>query len=85
MIEKLAKWIVKFRNVILCVAVLLLIPGIYGYFRTDINYDLLSYLPSDSESMQAQRILGDDFNLSSVDFLVLNNKTDHEAAVIKEQ
>ena len=73
--EKLSKWIVKFRNVILVVAILLLIPSVYGYLKTDINYDLLSYLPASSESMKAQDILGDEFNLSSVDFLVLNNKT----------
>lgn len=83
--EKLSRWIVKFRNVILVVAVLLLIPSVYGYLKTDINYDLLSYLPASSESMKAQTILGDDFNLASVDFLVLNNKTDHEAAEIKDQ
>ena len=83
--EKLSKWIVKFRNVILVVAILLLIPSVYGYLKTDINYDLLSYLPASSESMKAQDILGDEFNLSSVDFLVLNNKTEHEAAEIKDQ
>ena len=83
--EKLSKWIVKFRNVILVVAILLLIPSVYGYLKTDINYDLLSYLPASSESMKAQDILGDEFNLSSVDFLVLNNKTEHEAAKIKDQ
>lgn len=76
--EKLSKWIVKFRNVILVVAILLLIPSVYGYLKTDINYDLLSYLPASSESMKAQDVLGDEFNLSSVDFLVLNNKTEHE-------
>lgn len=85
MIEKLSGWIVKHRNAILFMAVLLLIPSVYGYFKTDINYDLLSYLPASSESMRAQKILGDDFNLSSVDFLVVNNKTDHEAAMIKEE
>ena len=85
MMEKLSKWIVKYRNVILVIAILLLIPSAYGYFKTDINYDLLSYLPASSESMKAQTILGDDFNLSSVDFLVLNNKTEHEAAEIKDK
>ena len=54
--EKLSKWIVKFRNVILVVAILLLIPSVYGYLKTDINYDLLSYLPASSESMKAQDI-----------------------------
>lgn len=85
MMEKLSKWIVKFRNVILVIAILLLIPSVYGYMKTDINYDLLSYLPSSSESMKAQTILGNEFNLSSVDFLVLNNKTEHEASEIKDK
>ncbi len=66
-------------------AIVLLIPSAIGYFNTNINYDLLSYLPSTSESMKTQKILGDDFNLSSVDFLVVNNKTDQEAAKIKEE
>ena len=83
--DKMSKWIVKYRNMILAVAIVLLIPSAIGYFNTNINYDLLSYLPSTSESMKTQQILGDDFNLSSVDFLVVNNKTDQEAAKIKEE
>ena len=83
--DKMSKWIVKYRNMILAVAIVLLIPSAIGYFNTNINYDLLSYLPSTSESMKTQKILGDDFNLSSVDFLVVNNKTDQEAAKIKEE
>ena len=72
--DKMSKWIVKYRNLILAVAIILLIPSAIGYFNTNINYDLLSYLPSTSESMKTQKILGDDFNLSSVDFLVVNIK-----------
>ncbi len=83
--DKMSKWIVKYRNMILAVAIVLLIPSAIGYFNTNINYDLLSYLPSTSESMKTQKILGDDFNLSSVDFLVVNNKSDQEAAKIKEE
>lgn len=83
--DKMSKWIVKYRNLILAVAIILLIPSAIGYFNTNINYDLLSYLPSTSESMKTQKILGDDFNLSSVDFLVVNNKSDQEAAKIKEE
>ena len=83
--DKMSKWIVKYRNMILAIAIVLLIPSAIGYFNTNINYDLLSYLPSTSESMKTQQILGDDFNLSSVDFLVVNNKSDQEAAKIKEE
>lgn len=45
--DKMSKWIVKYRNMILAVAIVLLIPSAIGYFNTNINYDLLSYLPSD--------------------------------------
>ena len=41
--EKLSQFIVKHRNAILLVAVLLLIPSIFGYLNTRVNYDLLSY------------------------------------------
>ena len=81
----MSKWIVKYRNLILAVAIILLIPSAIGYFNTNINYDLLSYLPSTSESMKTQKILGDDFNLSSVDFLVVNNKSDQEAAKLRKR
>lgn len=83
--DKMSKWIVKYRNLILAVAIILLIPSAIGYFNTNINYDLLSYLPSTSESMKTQKILGDDFNLSSVDFLVVNNKSDQEAAKLRKR
>lgn len=61
--KKLSDFIVKKRNLILLVAVLLLIPSVIGYARTKVNYDLLSYLPQDAESMIGQKSLSDDFNL----------------------
>ena len=39
--DKMSKWIVKYRNMILAVAIVLLIPSAIGYFNTNINYDLL--------------------------------------------
>ena len=73
--DKMSKWIVKYRNLILAVAIILLIPSAIGYFNTNINYDLLSYLPSTSESMKTQQILGDDFNLSNHLFSILSFTT----------
>ena len=40
--EKLSRFIVKFRNQILILAIILLIPSIFGYLNTRVNYDLLS-------------------------------------------
>lgn len=43
--EKCSKFIVKYRNWILLVATILLIPALWGYFNTRVNYDILTYLP----------------------------------------
>ena len=83
--EKLSRFIVKFRNQILILAIILLIPSIFGYLNTRVNYDLLSYLPSDVESMQAQKILGDDFDLASVDELVVNGMKDRDVVKLKNE
>ncbi len=83
--ERLSDFIVKFRKQILIVAILLLIPSFFGYIFTRVNYDLLSYLPEDVSSMQAQTILGDDFNLASVDFLVVNGMKDKDVVTLKQE
>lgn len=83
--EKLSQFIVKYRKVILIISILLLIPSVFGYLNTKVNYDILSYLPKDSESMKAQDILNDDFNLSSVDMLVVNNMKDKDVLKLKKE
>ena len=45
------KAVVKFRIPILILSFLLLIPTAIGYLNTRINYDILSYLPKDIETM----------------------------------
>ena len=75
--ENFAEKIVKYRNKILVAAIVLLFVSVIGYFKTGINYDLLSYLPSSSESMEAQKVL-EDYNLASVDFLIVNGKENKE-------
>ena len=49
--QKFGRGVVKFRVPILIVSVLLLIPSIFGFLSTRINYDILSYLPSDIGTM----------------------------------
>lgn len=49
---KFGKGVVKFRIPILILAVLLLIPAGISYLNTRVNYDILSYLPSDIETMK---------------------------------
>lgn len=83
--KRLSEFIVKKRNIIHVIAVLLLIPSAIGYARTKVNYDLLSYLPSDAESMIAQTSLSDDFELASTGMLVVEHMPDKNVAKLKEE
>ena len=53
------KKVVKYRVLILILGVLLLIPSVFGYLNTRVNYDVLTYLPDNIETMKGQDILLD--------------------------
>lgn len=50
---------------------LLLIPSAIGYMKTRINYDILSYLPGQIETMKGQDILLDEFGTGAFSFVVV--------------
>lgn len=83
--DRISKFIVKYRNKILLIAILLLVPSVFGYMNTKINYDILSYLPKDCESMKGQTVLDKDFNLASVGMLVTNDLPDKEVVILEER
>ena len=76
--DKCSKFIVKYRNWILLIATLLLIPAVWGYFNTRVNYDILTYLPKDCPSIVAQDHLNDDFNLAGTAMVVVDDTSDKE-------
>ena len=39
---KLGEWIAKHRVPVLLIGILLLIPSVFGYLHTRVNYDILS-------------------------------------------
>ena len=57
--ERISKAIAKNSKAILLLAIILLVPAVFGFIKTDVNYDILSYLPSDTSTMQAEKILKD--------------------------
>ncbi|WP_322202765.1 efflux RND transporter permease subunit [Acutalibacter intestini] len=63
--ERLARGIVCHHKLVLFLAVLLLIPSLFGMVATRINYDILTYLPPELDSMIGEVALEDDFNLAS--------------------
>lgn len=66
------KKVVKYRVLILIGSVLLLIPATLGYLHTRVNYDVLTYLPDDIETMQGQDILVNDFNTGAFSMFIVD-------------
>ena len=83
--EKISKGIVKMRFVILIVSVILLFPSILGYIGTRVNYDILSYLPTDIETMKGQDILEDEFGTGAYSLFVVEGMQEKDVADLKKQ
>ena len=83
--NKLSQLIVKLRYVILIAAVALLIPSAIGYFNTRVNYDILTYLPKDIETMKGQDILLDQFGTGSFVLYVAEGMEEKDVAKLKSK
>lgn len=70
--RKLAEFICKYRVAILIVAILLLIPSVIGMNKTRVNYDILTYLPDDNQTIQGQNILKDDFKMGAYSMILVD-------------
>jgi hypothetical protein len=81
----LGKKIVKYRVVILIVAFLLLIPSAFGYFNTRVNYDVLTYLPEDIETMQGQDIMLNDFGTGAFSMFIVDGMEDKDIVKLKSR
>lgn len=83
--EKFGKAVVKARIPILILALILLIPSALGYFHTRTNYDILTYLPKDIETMKGQDILAKDFGTGAFSTVVVEGMTDKDIAAMTEE
>lgn len=83
--QKFGRGVVKLRVPILIVSVLLLIPSIFGFVSTRINYDILSYLPSDIETMKGQDVMLDEFGKGGFSLVMLDGMDDKDVEKVKEK
>lgn len=85
MMIKFGKAVVKLRIPILILSILLLIPAGIGYLNTRVNYDILTYLPEDIETMKGQDILLEEFGTGAFSFCVVEGMEPGDVAVMREQ
>lgn len=76
--------VVKCRVVILILSLALLVPSAMGYLATRVNYDILSYLPGDIETMVGQQILEEEFGTGAFSMVVVEDMAYKDVAKLKE-
>ena len=54
------------------IGLMLLIPALLGAIGTRINYDILTYLPQDSEATQGEKLLEDPFKMAATSMLIID-------------
>ena len=82
---KFGRFVVRHRILILVIGALLLIPSVFGMMHTRINYDMLTYLPDDMETVQGQDILLNDFGKGAFSFLIVKNMPLRDVAALEEK
>lgn len=81
---KFGKWVVKCRIPILILAVALLVPSLIGMIMTLINYDMLTYLPGDIDTVVGQDILMDEFGKGAFSFVIIEGMDPKDVSSLRE-
>ncbi len=83
--ERISKNIVKLRIPILILALVLVVPSFFSFISTRVNYDILSYLPKDIDTMKGQDIMLDEFGKGGFAFVIIEGMDDKDASNLKAE
>ncbi|MBQ8974523.1 MAG: hypothetical protein IJ072_02230, partial [Oscillospiraceae bacterium] len=82
---KFSNAVVKHRKAIIIITLILMIPSIIGYVNTRVNYDMLTYLPEDMDTVIGQNELMEDFGKGAFSFIILEDMAPKEVSALKEK
>ena len=82
---KLSRLIVKLRVPIVIITLVLMIPALFAMLNTRINYDMLTYLPEDMDTVKGQNILMDEFGKGAFSFIIVEDMPDKDVSALKEK
>lgn len=82
---KIGTKVVKHRRAILIIAIILLIPSFIGYKSTNINYDMLTYLPDKMDIVKGQDMLIKDFGKGGFSIVVIENMKSNDIRSLKHK
>ena len=79
------KWVVKHKVLILMISVALLVPAVIGYMKTRVNYDILTYLPKQIDTMKGQDIMVDEFGTGAFSMCVVEGMEDKDISALRKK
>ena len=79
------KGVVKLRIPIFILSLVLLIPSALGDFHTRVNYDILTYLPGEIDTMKGQDILLDEFGTGAFSMCVVEGMEDKDVSAMRKE
>ena len=83
--HKFGHFITKYKNLVLIISVILLIPAIIGMKATRINYDMLTYLPKDIDTVKGEDILKNDFNMGTYSIIIVDKMKAKDVLTLEER
>lgn len=83
--KKFGHAVVKYRFLILLIAVLLMIPSALGALNTRINYDMLDYLPEDMDTVVGQNVLLDEFGKGAFSFVIVEGMDNNDIVSLESK
>jgi len=83
--HKLGNFICKNKFTIVILTLILLVPAFLGMAMTNINYDILVYLPEEIDTVKGQNILADDFNMGAFSVSIIDNMSSKDILKLEKK
>lgn len=85
MLDRLSKFVTRKPKLVIIIAILLIVPSFFGYIATAVNYDVLSYLPEQAESVKGQNELEEVFQNAATSMLILEGMPEKDVIKLVDQ
>lgn len=83
--KKFSQFIARHNKFVLLLGVILLLPAVFGYINTRINYDILSYLPEELDSNKGEKILDEVYSDAATGILVIDGMEKRDIVKVKDK
>lgn len=84
MMKKFGMFISKNKVAILVISILLLLPSFFGIVMTRTNYDILTYLPDNLDTVKGQKILDETFHNAAMSMLIIEDMQSKDVVKVKD-